>query len=204
VTVADLARTAAQRRHDALVEMARRSATAPADGKRPKPLLTVLVGEDAFRNVLELADGTLISPATAADLLDEAVIETMLFEGPSRVLELGHQRNFLGAARRAVEVVHRTCTGKGCHVRSERCEIDHILPSGVGGPTVPDNGRPQCRPHHRQHHQAVVAPPRPPPEADGDRRLTGAAHLELARARIRDRLRHDPAWGALAAAPDEA
>jgi hypothetical protein len=102
------------------VEMARRSATAPADGKRPKPLLTVLVGEDAFRHVLELADGTLISPSTAAELLDEAVIETMLFDGPSRVLDLGHQRSFVGAARRAVEVVHRTCTGAGCHVRSER------------------------------------------------------------------------------------
>ena len=31
-TVSDLARTSAQRRHDALVEMARRSATAPANG----------------------------------------------------------------------------------------------------------------------------------------------------------------------------
>jgi hypothetical protein len=201
VTVADLARTPAQRRHDALLDMARRSATAPADGKRPKPLLTVLVGEDAFRNVLELADGTLISPATAADLLDEAVIETMLFDGPSRVLDLGHQRSFVGAARRAVEVVHRTCTGAGCHVRSDTCEIDHILPSGVGGPTVPDNGRPQCRPHHRQHHRASTTPPRPPPETHDDDRLTGAAHLELARARIRDRLLHDPAWGALAGAP---
>ena len=165
VSVADLARTPAQRRHDALVEMARRSATAPADGKRPRPLLTVLVGEDAFRSVLELADGTLISPATAADLLDEAVIETMLFEGPSRVLDLGHQRSFIGAARRAVEVVHRTCTGEGCHVRADTCEIDHILPSGVGGPTVPDNGRPQCRPHHR-HHSPATGPHRPPPRAD--------------------------------------
>ena len=164
VTVAHLARTPAQRRHDALVEMARRSATAPAAGKRPKPLLTVLVGEDAFRNVLEVADGTLISPATAADLLDEAVIETMLFDSPSRVLDLGHQRSFVGAARRAVEVVHRTCTGEGCHVRSDACEIDHILPSAAGGPTVPDNGRPQCRPHHRQHHRASTTPPRPPPE----------------------------------------
>jgi Domain of unknown function (DUF222) len=199
VTVADLARTPAQRRHDALLDMARRSAIAPADGKRPKPLLTVLVGEDAFRNVLELADGTLISPATAADLLDESVIETMLFDSPSRVLHLGHQRTFVGAARRAVEVVHRTCTGEGCHVRSDTCEIDHILPSGVGGPTHPDNGRPQCRPHHRQHHRASTTPPRPPPETHNDHRLTGAAHLELARARIRDRLHHDPAWGALAA-----
>ena len=193
VTVAHLARTPAQRRHDALVEMARRSATVPAAGKRPKPLLTVLVGEAAFRNVLELADGSLISPATAADLLDEAVIETMLFDGPSRVLDLGHQRSFVGAARRAIEVVHRTCTGKGCHVRSEACEIDHVLPSAAGGATVPDNGRPQCRPHHRQHHHSAKPPRRPPPDA-----TDGVDHLELARARIRDRLLHDPAWGALA------
>ena len=34
-TLADMARTPAQRRHDALVEMAQRSATAPADGQRP-------------------------------------------------------------------------------------------------------------------------------------------------------------------------
>jgi Domain of unknown function (DUF222) len=197
----ELTPTAAQRRHDALVEMARRSATAPADGKRPKPLLTVLVGEDAFRHVLELADGTLISPATAADLLDEAVIERILFDSPSRVLDLGHQRSFVGAARRAVEVVHRTCTGEGCHTRSDRCEIDNILPSAAGGPTHPDNGRPQCRPHHRQHHRASTTPPRPPPETHDDDRLTGAAYLELARARIRDRVLHDPAWGALAGAP---
>jgi hypothetical protein len=149
------------------------------------------------------ADGTLISPAIAADLLDEAVLETMLFDSPSRVLDLGHQRSFVGAARRAVEVVHRTCTGQGCHTPSDQCEIDHILPSAAGGPTIPDNGRPQCRPHHRQHHQASTTPPRPPPDAHGGHRLTGAAYLELARARIRDRLLHDPAWGALADTRDD-
>jgi hypothetical protein len=155
VTVADLARTPAPRRHDALVDVARRSATAPADGKRPKPLLSVLVGEDAFRNILEVADGTLVSPATAADLLDEAVIEAMLFEGPSRVLDLGHQRSFVGAARRALEVVHRTCTGQGCHIRSDRCEIDHILPWTDGGPTRPDNGRPPMPPPPPPTHQTI-------------------------------------------------
>jgi Domain of unknown function (DUF222) len=201
VTVAHLARTSAQRRHDALVEMARRSATAPTDGKRPRPLLTVLVGEDAFRHTLELADGTLVSPATAADLLDDAVIETVLFDGPSRVLDLSHQRSFVGAARRAVEVVHRTCTGKGCHVPSDRCEIDHILPFADGGPTVPDNGRPQCPAHHRQRTKpkAQPRPPLPSSASGSEGRLTGIDHLELARARIRDRLLHDPSWGALAA-----
>jgi hypothetical protein len=39
----ELARTSAQRRADALVEMATRSATAPAEGIRPAPLFSVLV-----------------------------------------------------------------------------------------------------------------------------------------------------------------
>ena len=150
--------------------------------------------------MLELVDGTLISPATTADLLDDAVIERIVFDGPSRVLDLGHQRSFVGAARRAVEVVHRTCTGKGCTIRADRCEIDHTLPYIHDGPTVPDNGEPKCRPHHRQRQRAPVGAPRPPPRRDGH---DGAGddtvdHLELARARIRDRLLHDPAWGALA------
>ena len=122
----------------------------------------MLVGEDAFRNILELADGTLISPATAADLLDQAVIETMLFEGPSRVLDLGQQRNFVGAARRAVEIVHRTCTGQGCHIGADRCEIDHILPWTWDGPTHPDNGRPRCPAHHRQLTRRMGHPAPPP------------------------------------------
>ena len=47
-TAADLARTPAQRRHDALVEMAIRSTTAPADAKRPAALVTVMVGYETF------------------------------------------------------------------------------------------------------------------------------------------------------------
>jgi Domain of unknown function (DUF222) len=44
-----LARTPAQRRHDALVELARRAMTAPADGKRPRPLVSVFVGYETFK-----------------------------------------------------------------------------------------------------------------------------------------------------------
>jgi hypothetical protein len=150
-TTAHLSRTTAQRRHDALVEMATRSATAPADGKRPRPLVSILVGEDSLRRMLELADGTLVSPATAAELLDEAVMERIVLDGPSRVLDLGQQRGFVGAARRAVEIAHRRCTGPGCHVPAEQCEIDHTVPYSWGGPTHPDNGRPKCRAHHRLH-----------------------------------------------------
>ena len=42
-------RTAAQRRAVALVEMATRSATAPADGRRPRPLFVAHVGDETVR-----------------------------------------------------------------------------------------------------------------------------------------------------------
>lgn len=143
-TVADLARTTRQRRHDALVEMATRSATAPAGGTRPRPRVSVLVGYDAFKQMCELADGTLVSSATAASLLDEAVVERIVMDGASRVLDIGRARSFVGAARRAVEIVDRHCTGTGCDVPAERCEIDHIWRYADGGPTRPDNGQCHC------------------------------------------------------------
>lgn len=196
-TTADLARTPRQRRHDALVEMAVRSATAPADGKRPRPLITVLAGYDAFGHICELADGTLISPGTAASLLDRAVVERIVFDGPSRVTDLGHARNFVGAARRAVEVRDRHCQGPGCHVLADHCQIDHIWRHSDGGPTRPDNGRALCGPHNRQRERpptrAARRPDRPAPDRDSiEARM---ATLTLARRRIRDQVLHDPHHG---------
>ncbi len=64
VTVDMLARTPAQRRLDALVEMAIRAATAPKDGQRPRPLFTVLCDHPTFAGrVCELANGTPPRPA---------------------------------------------------------------------------------------------------------------------------------------------
>ncbi|HYX45160.1 MAG TPA: hypothetical protein VE760_08975, partial [Acidimicrobiales bacterium] len=62
---ADLRRSAAQRRADALVEMATRSATAPADGRRPEPLFTVRVGYETLAGTIcELAKATMVTPAS--------------------------------------------------------------------------------------------------------------------------------------------
>jgi hypothetical protein len=192
-TAADLARTPAQRRHDALVEMAIRATTAPAEGKRPRPLLSILLGYDQFTHVCELADGTLIAPGTVASLLSDADIERVVYDGPSRVLDLGRARSFTGAARRAVELQHRHCTGRGCTLPAHLCQIDHLWRHADGGLTRPDNGEPKCGFHNRQRE-------RPPPRSTRPTRSDwaperGQAHLELLRARIRDRLRHDPGFG---------
>lgn len=62
----ELGRTGAQRRVDALVEMARRAGTTPKSGQRPAPLFTILVGVDAFAKTCELAAGTILTPGAAA------------------------------------------------------------------------------------------------------------------------------------------
>jgi hypothetical protein len=191
-TVADLGRTPAQRRHDALVEMAVRSATAPKDGKRPRPLVSVLVGYDRFKDVCELMDGTVVSPVTAGALLDEGVIERIVLDGPSRVLDLGRARSFTGAARRAVEVRDRRCTERGCDTPAGRCQVDHIWRYADGGPTRADNGRLLCDPHNQARERP---PPVPGPRARRRSPEQIGAWLEMRRAQIRDQVLHDPAWG---------
>jgi hypothetical protein len=147
--VHELQRTPAQRRADALVELARRATAAPPGARRPAPLVTVLVGYETFAGrICELADGTVLAPSDVAALLDQAVIERAVFDGPSRVLDIGEQRRFTGALRRAIELRDRTCTHHWCDAPVERCDADHIIPWEANGPTTQDNGRLLCPFHN--------------------------------------------------------
>ena len=152
VRAGDLRRTPAQRRADALVEMATRSATAPPGGRRPEPLFTVLVGYETFAGTIcELANGTMLSPGSVLPWLDRAWVERVVFEGPSRVIDVSvRQRLFSGATRRAIEVRDRECFQPSCEIPAEHCEIDHIQPWAEGGRTTQGNGRPACAYHHRR------------------------------------------------------
>jgi hypothetical protein len=186
-TACHLTRTPAQRRHDALVELARRAVTAPAGGKRPRPLISVFVGYETFKGrICQLAGGTVVSPGTVASLLDEALIERVVFDGPSRVINLGRARRFTGAVRRALEVRDQRCTHHGCDQPAERCDGDHVTAWTAGGTTTVDNGQLRCGFHNRWrwHHPD----PGPPSEHDAGidpdlgRRI---AYLEDWRARLR-------------------
>jgi hypothetical protein len=90
VRIADVRRTAAQRRADAVVEMATRSATAPAEGRRPEPLFSVLVGYETFAGAIcQLATGTMVPPGSLRPWLDGAWVERVVFDSPSRVIDVG-------------------------------------------------------------------------------------------------------------------
>jgi hypothetical protein len=155
----ELARTAEQRRCDALIEMARRSAGRPADARSARPLFTVVLGHNTFADLCELADGTVVTPGQLLPFLSEADIERIIFDGPSRVIDVGTRRIFRDAARRAIEVRDRTCWHPSCDVPAEQCEIDHIEPYECGGRTIQSNGRCGCKFHHRQSHKNGRPPP---------------------------------------------
>ena len=155
----ELGRTPDQRRADAVVEMAIRSATAPAGGKRPKPLFTLLLGAEKFNHLCQLGTGQVVAPAAALPWLDDAQLERILFDGTGeRALNVSRKRSFSGALRRVLEVRDRQCGHEYCDIPAEQCQGDHITPYSAGGLTSQENGRPQCGPHNRARHK------RPPPE----------------------------------------
>ena len=156
--IGELARTSAQRRADAMVEMAVRSKSAPADGRRPQPLFSVLVGYETLHGrISELANGLVVPPGALLPWIDEADFERIVFTPHKRVEVSETSRFFTGATRRAIEIRDRECTAASCDVRADRCQIDHIIPYSKGGLTNQENGRVLCAFHNRSRNQ------RPPP-----------------------------------------
>ncbi|MGH9278159.1 MAG: DUF222 domain-containing protein, partial [Acidimicrobiales bacterium] len=159
VRATDLARTPAQRRADALVEMARRAGAVPEGARMPVPLVTVLVDYPTMGGrVCELAVGTVVSPGSVLRLLEKSWVERVVFDGPDRVMGVGVRRRFFdGATRRAIEVRDRECYSLFCEAPAQHCEVDHVQPWAAGGLTTQANGRLACGYHNRWRHRR--APP---------------------------------------------
>jgi hypothetical protein len=163
---AGVVRTHSQRLAAALVEMAARSASTPAGAQRPKPLFSVVMGDDSFDRLCELANGHVIAPDLLVPYLGVAEMEAILFDGPFTVIAASPARTFTGRLRRAIEVRDRHCQHpSGCDVPAPDCDVDHIVPVTEHGATSQFNGRLECRPHNRDatkhDHGAVPLPERP-------------------------------------------
>jgi hypothetical protein len=162
-SIEHLARTPAQRRVDALGEMARRAHTAPKDGKRPRPLFVAHLGADSLKRLCETAVGTPITPGQLVPLITEADIERIVYAGESReILDLGTRtRFFTGALRRAVQLRDRQCVEPGCRIPADQCEVDHDTPSCLGGATNQFNGTCRCPTSHRHKSRTDGSHPHP-------------------------------------------
>jgi hypothetical protein len=129
-------------------------------------LITVHVGLGTFTRMCELADGTVVSPSQVFPLLTEADIERIVFDGPSRVIDVGvRERFFTGALRRAIEARDRHCQHPGCYEPAEECQIDHKIRYVDGGLTVQENGRCLCAKHNLERENNPNQ--RPPPDDHG-------------------------------------
>jgi len=165
----ELARTSGQRRADAMVEMAARSASAPADGIRPAPLFSVFVGyETAHGRICELENGTVLAPSALEPWMDSAYFERAIFSLGNRVDVSVRARLFSGGTRRAIELRDRICTHPHCYEPAESCQVDHIQTYAHGGETTQENGRLLCGFHNRlrnQRERPGEQRQRPPPTA---------------------------------------
>jgi hypothetical protein len=147
--VDDLARTSAQRRADAFVEMATRSAAMAPGARRPAPLVSFLVDYDLHPRICELAQGTVVTPGTVLPWLTEAYFERVVMSPPNRTNVSEMSRFFTGALRRTIEVQHLMCQHPYCDKPAVECQVDHIVPYSEGGPTTIENGRLLCEFHNR-------------------------------------------------------
>ncbi|HUP68923.1 MAG TPA: DUF222 domain-containing protein, partial [Acidimicrobiales bacterium] len=161
----ELSRTPGQRRADAVVEMAERSA-GNEDNKKAKPLFTLLLGSETFSRLSELEDGQVVSLGAIRRWITDADLERILFDGETgRYIDVSRKRCFTGALRRLIQVRDRSCYHDYCEEPASRCQVDHIQPWSEGGMTEQHNGRLACGCHNRLRQKRP--PPPPPDEAGG-------------------------------------
>jgi len=174
-------RCAAERRADALVELARRALAGgelPASGgQRPHVAVTIPLRTltDGIGHAV-LDTGDILAPTAARILACDCHLVPAVLGGAGQVLDVGRsQRLFSGAIRRALALRDRGCAFPGCDRPPAWCDGHHIVSWADGGHTNLDNGVLLCGHHHtvvhRDNWQIRLAPddiPKftPPPWAD--------------------------------------
>ena len=164
IDISQLARTEAQRRADALLEMARAAAACPPDRERPLPTVNFLFDADTaaavadgepidperYRDVVARSDrGHRVNPNAIIEVSLWALLRRVVLDARGVVIDMGRtQRLFTGAARTAVMLLEEVCIWPGCDHPHSTCHADHITSWTQRGPTNPDNGAPLCARHN--------------------------------------------------------
>lgn len=144
----ELGREPRQRRLDALLVMAERSATGPEAGRKGAILACLLLGPDAARWLCEFTTGTRVRPGQVGPHVDDLVFETFLFGDGMRDVSVSKTRFFVEALRRAAQAKGRQCFHPFCDRPAAECQIDHCIPASRGGPTALWNSQPGCAFHN--------------------------------------------------------
>jgi hypothetical protein len=170
-----LPRTDGQRRYDAMRSIFHRSATVPANGRKPAPLVNIIVDQRTHEDGLaghgliphpsDLADTDLSQRRCETDtgiaLLPDDVIRASLqghvrrvvMDSAGVVIEMGRkQRLFTGAARDAAKLMATHCDHPGCGVPATFAQVDHLDEWSSNGGTDPANSSIACSRHNPTKH----------------------------------------------------
>jgi hypothetical protein len=158
------ARTASQRRADALVAICRRTLDAGQAGRSRRVLPRIIAVADLERitgNTELVSDaraeaihtGTL-SNTTLERLLCDCEISRVLIAGKSEVLDAGRATRIVpDRIWRAVVARDRGCVTPGCDAPPWQCEVHHITPWQHGGHTSIQNSELRCWRCHDDVHR---------------------------------------------------
>ena len=143
-----------QRRADALIELARKTAThrvAPVHGG-DRPHLTITIDYQDLLNDCHsagLADGTGLTPSQLRRYACDAGILPVILGGDSGVLDVGREHRLVTPdIRKALQVRDRGCVFPGCDRPAADCDAHHIVPWQQEGETALHNLCLLCKHHH--------------------------------------------------------
>lgn len=154
-------RTLAQRRYDALVQLAATSLTDHHGRIDPTHTVNVVIDATTLTGGFDphgrsdLPGLGPVLPARVQQLLCGSWISRVVTGPDSEILDLGRRaRLFTDAQRRAVIARDGGCAIAGCDRPPHWCDIHHLDPYGspTDGPTDLDNALGLCRPHHTLTH----------------------------------------------------
>jgi hypothetical protein len=163
-----LARTDAQRRADALCQMAADAVNSDKPSAPVKRVHNIVWTAETYEELLRRwvdAPARLLDPdryiitdidghplAAAAAFADSLVstLRRVVADAAGVTIDMSTEvRFFSGLCRLGVVLATTECYWPGCHVPTSRCQIDHLRPAARGGPTDQVNGLPACPRHNR-------------------------------------------------------
>jgi Domain of unknown function (DUF222) len=117
-------------------------------------LQTAVTGELHEHSICETTDGVPVPPATIRRLICNGRITPVIVDTNGVPLDLGRTvRTANRAQRRALRAMYTRCGFAGCDTEFNRCEIHHIWPWELGGPTDLHDLLPLCSRHHHVVHE---------------------------------------------------
>lgn len=115
---------------------------------------TATSGRLADGGVCETTEGAALPPASVRRLLCNGRVTPVVVDQNGKPFDMGRTiRHANRRQRRALRAMYRCCAFAGCDVVFDKCEIHHLLPWELGGPTDLVNLLPLCSRHHHVVHE---------------------------------------------------